>query len=131
MVGEQVVVFYEIPFRNANCNVKYTNHFSNQPVVLGRIVQYPFFKNLSLEVVYTRLVRMFYANLQINVEGTTLFLRVNGVDIVVNPYYNIYGNLDGYIMVYFVGPIQVHHNKILHFGKSKQTLGFDRPEEML
>lgn len=38
------------------------------------------------EVVYTRLVRMFYANLQINVEGTTLFFRVNGVDIVVNPY---------------------------------------------
>lgn len=38
------------------------------------------------EVVYTRLVRMFSTNLQINVEGATLILRVNGVDIVVNPY---------------------------------------------
>lgn len=46
-------------------------------------------------------------------------------------WYNISGNLDGNIMVYFAGPIQVHHNKIPNIGKYRQTLGFERPEEML
>ncbi|RXH93640.1 hypothetical protein DVH24_014216 [Malus domestica] len=81
MAGEQVVVFYDIPFRNANCNLKYTNHFSNQPIVL-----------VWLQELVQQLVTMQFCATggscihMINVEGTTLILRVNGVDIAINPY---------------------------------------------
>lgn len=47
MVGEQVVVFYEILFRNAACSMKYTNPINIQPFVLGRIVQYSFFEKFK------------------------------------------------------------------------------------
>ncbi|KAB2627375.1 hypothetical protein D8674_020993 [Pyrus ussuriensis x Pyrus communis] len=138
------MAFDAILFRNAECSLKYTNDFSNRVIVPCKIAQYPFFRKFKFgfkkwfdnqllrnfvqteEVVYPRLVRMFFANLQMNVEGTTLTSRVNGVNITVNP--------SVLAMIYSIpesGPIQVHHNKIQNIGKSRRSLGFERPEEML
>ncbi|KAB2621019.1 hypothetical protein D8674_040147 [Pyrus ussuriensis x Pyrus communis] len=66
MVGKQVVVFYEILFKNADCSMKYTNPINIQPFVLGKKISLPY------GMAFAKLFQYFEVKLDVETERLTL-----------------------------------------------------------